>query len=62
MDERWLALGLGLVAGAVIAWLILTKAGLGPPASLSNVEEWELVEDERGELKKIVVHRRVRRV
>jgi len=34
------------------------RTGVGS-STVENVEEWELVTDERGELKKIIVHRRV---
>ncbi|GAI41139.1 unnamed protein product [marine sediment metagenome] len=62
MGERTLlALGLGLGLGVAIgAGITLYFLYRSTWRSVENAEEWEIVEDEHGNLKKIIVHRRVK--
>jgi len=69
MDDDWLlmlgvAVAVGVAIGASLLWLAFSESFPQPSpryTTVTNIEEWELVEDEAGNLKKIVVHRRVER-
>lgn len=62
-DKDWfvVALVLGATLFAGLLWMTFSRSNPMSYKAVSNTEEWELVEDDVGNLKKIIVHRDVKR-
>lgn len=52
----------GLTVGAIAVYVIMKAQNPATvTAKISNVETWDLVNDDQGDLKRIVIHRDVKR-